>query len=187
MSEAAIPKNCIRSEHSIAQASLKSILCTEELRVRPSRPPNYENENRALMMLGSAPVDSPTTILETLAETILDITRCDSAGLSLLTSDSKTPDVDGKRFYWPAIAGMWNPHVGGGTPRNFSPCGDVLDQNRTLLFGHPERRYPYLMPILPRAQECLLVPFYVAGKAVGTVWAIMHTGRGNFDAEMTGS
>jgi PAS domain S-box-containing protein len=78
---------------------------------------------------------------------------------------------------------MWNPHVGGGTPRNFGPCGDVLDQNRTLLFRHFERRYPYLLPVIPAAEECLLVPFHVAGKAVGTIWGIMHSDRRKFDAE----
>ncbi|HLA10682.1 MAG TPA: ATP-binding protein [Pyrinomonadaceae bacterium] len=162
---------------------LESILCTEELKRRPSRPPDHEKENRALVALVSALADSPSTIFQTLAETIQDITQCDSAGLSLLTRDGKTPNVDGKRFYWPAIAGMWNPHVGGGTPRNFGPCGDVLDQNRTLLFRHFERRYPYLLPVIPAAEECLLVPFYVAGKAVGTIWAIMHSDRRKFDAE----
>jgi PAS domain S-box-containing protein len=166
-----------------AAASLESILCTEELERRPSRLPDYEKENRALVALVSALADSPTTIFQTLAETILDITQCDSAGLSLLTSDGKRPDAYGKRFYWPAIAGMWNPHVGGGTPRDFGPCGDVLDQDRTLLFRRFERRYPYLVPVSPAAEECLLVPFYVAGKAVGTIWGIMHTNRRKFDAE----
>jgi PAS domain S-box-containing protein len=170
-------------DSSVPTASLESILCTEELHRRPSRPPDYEKENRALVKLVSALADSPTTIFRTLAETIQDITQCDSAGLSLLTRDGQTPHVDGKRFYWPAIAGMWNPHVGGGTPRNFGPCGDVLDQNRTLLFTHFERRYPYLMPVNPAAEECLLVPFYVAGEAVGTIWAIMHSDRRKFDAE----
>jgi PAS domain S-box-containing protein len=153
------------------------------LQRRPSRPPDYEKEHSALVALMSALADSPGTIFETLAETILDITQCDSAGLSLLTRDGKKPDACGGRFYWPAIAGMWNPHVGGGTPRNFGPCGDVLDQNRTLLFRHFERRYPYLMPVVPAAEECLLVPFYVAGEAVGTIWAIMHSDRRKFDAE----
>ncbi len=166
-----------------AGASLESILCTEELQRRPLRPPDYEKENRALVALMSALADSPNSIFQTLAETILDITQCDSAGLSLLTRDGKTPDVCGKRFYWPAIAGMWNPHVGGGTPRNFGPCGDVLDQNRTLLFKHFERRYTYFLPITPLIEECLLVPFYVGGKAVGTIWAIMHSDRRKFDVE----
>jgi PAS domain S-box-containing protein len=164
-------------------APLEAILCTEELQRRPSRPPDYEKENRALVNLVSALADSPSTIFQTLAETIKDITQCDSAGLSLLTKDGKTPHVEGQRFYWPAICGMWNPHVGGGTPRNFGPCGDVLDQNRTLLFTHFERRYPYLMPVSPAAEECLLVPFYVDSKAVGTIWGIMHSDRRNFDAE----
>ena len=70
-----------------AAAPLESILCTEELHRRPSRPPDYEKENRALVNLASALADSPSTILQRLADTILDITQCDSAGLSLLTRD----------------------------------------------------------------------------------------------------
>jgi PAS domain S-box-containing protein len=158
-------------------APLESIVCTEELHRRPWRPPDFEKENRALVALVTALSDSASTIFQTLAETILDVTQCDSSGLSLLTPDG------GKRFYWPAIAGMWAPHVGGGTPRNFGPCGDVLDRDCTMLFRHFERRYPYLMPVVPAAEECLLVPFYVDGKAVGTIWGIMHSDRRQFDSE----
>jgi PAS domain S-box-containing protein len=185
VAESAEARNDVPLDSSVpvGAAPLESILCTEDLLRRPSRPPDYEQENRALVKLVSALADSPSTILHTLAETILEIAQCDSAGLSLLTTDGKTPDPGGKRFYWPAIAGMWNPHVGGGTPRNFGPCGDVLDQNRTLLFRHFEWRYPYLLPVIPAAEECLLVPFYVGGQAVGTIWAIMHSDRRKFDAE----
>ena len=185
MIESSASRNEVSPETSVpeAGASLQSILCTEQLQRRPSRPPDYEKENRALVALASALAESPGTIFQTLAETIRQITGCDSAGLSLLTKDGETPDARGERFYWPAIAGTWNPHAGGGTPRNFGPCGDVLDQNRTLLFRHFERRYPYLMPVIPAAEECLLVPFYVAGQAVGTIWAIMHSDRRKFDAE----
>ena len=185
MTEACTSTSAIQFEASIpeAGASLESILCTEELQRRPSRPPDYEKENRALVGLVSALADSPSTVLQALAETILDVTQCDSAGLSLLTRDGKRPDADGKMFYWAAIAGVWNPHAGGGTPRNFGPCGDVLDQDRTLLFRHFERRYPYLLPVIPAAEECLLVPFHVAGKAVGTIWGIMHSDGRKFDAE----
>jgi PAS domain S-box-containing protein len=171
----------LRLEESIPgsrSAPLESILCTEELRLRPFRPPDYETENRALAALASALAESRSNILQTLADTILDVTQCDSSGLSLLTKDD-----GGKRFYWPAIAGMWKPHIGGGTPRDFGPCGDVLDQNRTLLFQHFERRYPYFEPVTPLVEECLLVPFYVDGRAVGTIWAIMHSDRHKFDAE----
>lgn len=171
----------LRLEESIPGsriASLESILCTEELWRRPLRPPNYETENHALATLALALADSRSDILQTLAETILDVTECDSSGLSLLTKDD-----GGKRFYWPAIAGMWKRHIGGGTPRDFGPCGDVLDQNRPLLFKKFERRYPYFEPVTPLIEECLLIPFYVGGRAVGTIWAIMHSDRRKFDAE----
>ena len=178
MIEPAKSKNEFPLEASIPGGAvpLESILCTEELRRRPSRPPDYKKENRALVTLASALVDSQPNILQTLAETILDVTQCDSSGISLLTND-------GRRFYWPAIAGRWTPHIGGGTPRDFGPCGDVLDHNSTLLFRHFERRYTYFLPVTPLIEECLLVPFYVRGKAVGTIWAIMHDDCRKFDAE----
>jgi PAS domain S-box-containing protein len=185
VAESAKSQNAVPLTSSIPEgtASLESILCTEELRRRPSRPPDHAKENAALVALASALAESRQSILEILADTILSVTEADSSGLSLLTSDGATPDSEGHRFYWPAIKGMWKEHVGGGTPRNFGPCGDVLDRNCTLLFRRFERRYPYLLPVSPAAEECLLVPFYVRGKAVGTIWAMMHSDRRRFDSE----
>src|SRR5215471_16425 len=145
----------------IGVASLASILRTEELQARPSRPPDHEREISALLALVGTLADHPDTILQTLVNKARDVLRADSVGLSLLTKD-------GQRFYWAAIAGAWEPHIGGGTPRNFGPCGDVLDHNIPMLFTHWERRYPYLSSAVPLANEGLLVPFYVKGKAVGT-------------------
>ena len=159
-----------------AAAPLDAILCTERLRERPNRPPDYEAESRALTMLVQALADSPSTILQRLADTILEALKADSAGVSLLAPD-------GKSFYWPAIAGAWQPHLGGGTPRDFGPCGDVLDRNTPLLFTHWERRYPHLLTAMPLAEEGLLVPFYAGGKAIGTIWAIAHDETRKFDAE----
>jgi signal transduction histidine kinase len=155
---------------------LEAILCTEELHRRPSRLPDYEAESRALSALTHALANSPRTILQTLAETILKVLGADSAGLSLLSKDEK-------RFYWAAIAGAWQPHLGGGTPRDSGPCGDVLDCNKPLLFRHWEHRYPYLQGAVPLAEEGLLIPFHVEGKAVGTIWAIAHDDRRKFDGE----
>ena len=157
---------------------LESVLCTEELNRRPGRAPDYQKVSHALTALAQALADSPRTILQHLAETILEAFQCDSAGISLLTRDD-----GGKRFHWPAIAGAWKPHIGGGTPRDFGPCGDVLDRNAPLLFRHFERRYTYFLPLTPPVEECLLVPFYIGGEAVGTIWAIAHNDRRKFDAE----
>ena len=157
-------------------ASLQSILRTEELFTRPSRPPDHKSENAALTALAGTLVDSPRTILQALADKVVEVLHADSAGLSLLTKDET-------RFYWAAIAGAWRPHVGGGTPRHFGPCGDVLDHDTPMLFSHWERRYPYLSEAVPLAEEGLLVPFYVGGKALGTIWAIAHSDHRKFDAE----
>ena len=75
------------SDHSLdtsspdGVASLESILCTEELTRRSWRAPDYATENRVLGALASALAESPRTILQTLAETILEVTRSDSAGV----------------------------------------------------------------------------------------------------------
>lgn len=157
-------------------APLTSILLTDELRRRPLRAPEYERENSALVSLVSALADSPRTILQTLADKVLEVLQAGSAGLSLLTKDET-------RFYWAAIAGAWGPHIGGGTPRSFGPCGDVLDRNVPMLFTHWELRYPYLGSATPLADEGLLVPFHVNGRAVGTIWAIAHEKTRTFDLE----
>ncbi len=155
---------------------LGSILFTEELHRRTSRPPDYERENRALTALVQALANSPGTILQTLADAILELFQAGSAGISVLTKDKA-------RFYWPAIAGEWKSQIGGGTPRDLGPCGNVLDRNTPLLFKRPERHYTYLQEATPLIEECLLVPFNVKGKAVGTLWAIAHDDRRQFDAE----
>ena len=159
-------------------APVESVLCTEELKRRKSRPPDYQKENQALVALAQALSESPRKILQKLADTILQVTGAGSAGISLLT----TAD-GGKNFYWPAIAGDWTSYIGGGTPRDFGPCGDVLDRDTALLFNHPERRYTYLKPATPPVVEALLVPFHLEGKAVGTIWAISHDPGFKFDRE----
>ena len=153
MVESANSQNDVPLETSIPDgaAPLESILCTKELPNRPSRPPDHEKENSALVALTSALADSPRTILQSLADKVLEVLHADSAGLSLLTKDEK-------RFYWAAIAGAWRPHIGGGTPRDFGPCGDVLDHNLPMLFTHWERRYPYLSTAMPLpTRDCLFL------------------------------
>jgi PAS domain S-box-containing protein len=172
------PRSSIDNPQDKTSVPVEAILRTEELRRRAGRPPDHEKENRALVALAQALADSPQTVLQVLADTLLDVCRAGSAGISLLSIDD-----GGKRFYWPAIAGSWKPHIGGGTPRDFGPCGDVLDRNSTLLFTHVERRYPYFQPVQPCVEEALLVPFYVGGKAVGTIWAVAHESGRKFDAE----
>jgi PAS domain S-box-containing protein len=155
-----------------------SALSTAELSRRPSRPPDYESENRALIALAEELATAPDGILQKLAETALSLCRAHSAGLSLLEEGDLK-----KNFHWRAIAGAWSPHKGGGTPRNFGPCGTVLDRNVPLLFSHPERDFPYFGEVTPLLEDALLVPFYIKGEAVGTIWVVSHDDIRRFDAE----
>jgi len=147
--------------------TLDSVLATEELNRRPPRAPNYRAESDALVKLLQVLTDAPGEIMQSVTDVILDVTGSGSSGISLLTED-------GQRFYWPSVSGVWQPHTGGGTPRDFGPCADVLDRDVPLLFDRAERRYPYLRDVSPAMDECLLVPFHVDGKAVGTIWAVTH-------------
>jgi K+-sensing histidine kinase KdpD len=155
---------------------LESVITTTELSRRSSRPPNHEAENRALVALALEMANSPDNILQRLTDFILDLCRAHSAGISVL-------DPDRKRFRWRAIAGQWAPHRGGGTPRDFGPCGTVLDRDVAQLFSRPERHFAYLVNVTPCIEEGLLVPFHVNGTAVGTIWAIVHDHSRQFDAE----
>jgi PAS domain S-box-containing protein len=166
----------VRAGGRVKTPTLQSVLSAAELSKRPSRAPDYAAENRALIALAEQLVSSPDGILQKLAETALMLCGAQSAGISLL-------EADGKRFYWPAIAGQWAQHLGGGTPREYGPCGTVLDNNTALLFSHPERDFDYFAPVTPLVEEALLMPFYIDGNAVGTIWIIAHDQGRRFESE----
>ena len=158
--------------------SLDEVLITAELARRPTRPPDYEAENRALSAMAEAIVGSPQMILQKLVEAALDLCRADSAGISILE-----PGGAAGVFRWHAIAGQFAPNTGSHVLREASPSGIVLDRDATLLFSYPERHFDYGMAIDPPIVEALLVPFHTEGKPVGTLWVIAHTPSRKFDTE----
>lgn len=155
---------------------LEEVLRTDELNRRPSRPADFESENAVLLSLTDSLSKSPGHIFERLVEAVLALCHAQSAGISLLNRSLG-------QFYWPAVAGEWRGYAGGGTPREFGPCGTVLDRDAPQLFAHPERHFTYLQDASPPIEEGLLVPFHIDGQAVGTIWAVSHDARNLFDAE----
>ena len=151
---------------------------TTELNRRPSRGPDYEAENCALVELAETLAAAPQDILQILVEKALSLCGSHSAGVSLLEDADQQ-----RRFHWRAIAGRWSEFVGGGTPREFGPCGTVLDLREPLLFSHPERDFPYFGDATPHVEDSLLVPFCVSGEALGTIWVVSHDETKRFDAE----
>jgi hypothetical protein len=161
---------------------LESVITTAELERRPSRPPDYEADSRALAALMDAMASATgrpgaDSVLQKLAETALALCRAHSAGVSIL-------EKEGGRevFRWRAAAGAWARFLGGCMPRDRSPCGTVLERNGPILMSYPERHYLYSGDAPPLA-EVLLIPFHCEGKPVGTLWVIAHDPARQFDAE----
>jgi signal transduction histidine kinase len=157
---------------------LESVLCTEELNRRPARPPDYQAIRGALVALAQTMADSPDRILQKLVETALSLCRAHSSGLSLLEEENGR-----KIFRWHGVAGRYAPYLWGTTPREFSPCGTVLDTDQVQLMSDLDRHFTYFAEVEPRISEALLVPFHVNGEAVGTIWVVSHDRGRLFDAE----
>ena len=158
---------------------LDAIISTRELDRRQARQPEFEALNGALLTLARTLANSPAKILQQLVDTALTLCRAQSAGLSLLEEEN------GKKiFRRHGVAGEYAAHLWGTTPREFSPCGTVLDTDRLQLMSHLDRHFTYFAQVVPRIAEALLVPFHVDGKAVGTMWVISHNDEiRRFDSE----
>jgi signal transduction histidine kinase len=160
-------------------AALQSVSATDELKRRPVRTADFEAENRVLMSLAETMAQSPAGVLQKLVDSARDLCQADSAGISLLDVDE-----DGRScFRWKAVSGGFSSFLGTTLPRDFSPCGAVLDANQTLLMSEPVRYFEYIANLPLPVHEVLLVPFYRGEKPVGTVWVVAHTRNRHFDGE----
>jgi PAS domain S-box-containing protein len=159
-------------------AGLDEIVITAELAGRPSPAPDLRAENEKLSALAQAMAGGAENILQTLAEAALDLCAAHSAGISILEAGEIGPV-----FRWRATAGAFAPLRGQTLPRDFSPCGVVLDRDALQLMRSPVRYYPYIATLAEPVHEVLLAPFHHKGVAVGTVWVAAHKEDKRFDAE----
>lgn len=160
-----------------AQASVEDVIITSELSRRPARVPDHAAESRALVTLAQTMTESPQRVFQKLVDFALELCRAGSAGISVW--DPAEPNL----FRWRATAGAYAGYVGGTMPRDFSPCGTVLDRNTCLLMAEPVRAFPYIAELSTPVREVLLVPFYQADAPVGTIWVVAHDDTDHFDAE----
>jgi len=163
---------------SDSSAPLQAVIITDELSKRAARPANLAALNNALVTLAQTMANSPERILQHLVDAALDLCQAQSAGISLLEEEDGRPI-----FRWHGVAGQYAPHLWGTTPRDFSPCGTVLDTDSVQLMSRLDRHFSYFAEVTPRIEEALLIPFHVGGKAVGTIWVIAHDQSRGFDNE----
>jgi PAS domain S-box-containing protein len=158
--------------------TLEDVLITSELSRRRSRAPNYSAENRALVTLAREMATKPKNLPQKLVDLALELCVAGTAGISLLKTDA-----EGEYFSWEALAGVYDPRVGGRTPRNFSPCGTTLDRGAPQLFSCPARYFTYFEGVDSPIAEGLVIPFALSGHALGTIWVVTHDESRRFDAE----
>jgi CheY-like chemotaxis protein len=158
--------------------SLESVIANEELSRRRPRHHMQEALESAVDKLAAELATSPRQVLQKLTDAALELCRAHSAGVSLV-------EAEGERqlFRWHAVSGKWAPLVWTTLPREFSPCGTVLDRKAAQLMILPERHFTPLAQVPPKVYEALLVPFEVGGELVGTVWVVSHDAERRFDSE----
>lgn len=162
----------------IIPGSLESVISNEELGRRPPRSADRNAEHQALQSLARELSGSPRRVLQSLSDVAMRLCRAHSAGISL------AEDEGGRRiFRWHAVSGRWQSYLWNTLPREFSPCGTVLDRQAPQLMILPERYFTPLTQIAPKVFEVLLIPFSVGSAIVGTVWVIAHDDTRRFDSE----
>jgi CheY-like chemotaxis protein len=157
---------------------LQSVIANDELSRRRPRHRMQDALELALGKLAGELATSPRQVLQKLTDAALELCQSHSAGVSLLEAEG-----DRQFFRWHAVSGRWAPLVWTTLPREFSPCGTVLDRKAAQLMILPERHFTPLAQVPPKVYEALLVPFEVAGELVGTVWVISHDPQRRFDSE----
>jgi signal transduction histidine kinase len=161
-----------------SDVDLDAVIATSKLTRRPTRLPDYQSENSALIELAEQLVRAPEQIYQRLVHTTLKLCKSGSAGLTLLEGEGKNAAL---RLH--AIAGGSNNNPTALIPIDECPCGVVLKRNALMLFDRYARYFPRFEKMRPQAYECLISPFVVDGIPVGTLWASYHDRKSQFDAE----
>lgn len=159
------------------QVPPSDIYITGELAQRTLKPFDAARQNRALRDLAVHMLDHPQEVLPRFVELAMEMTGGSSAGLSLY-EEEPAPGI----FRWRYLHGKLARFENATTPRDFSPCGITLDENRPVLSRHPEIFYNWISDAKIVVPEVLLVPLYLGGpQPLGTLW-IVSDEEGHFDA-----
>lgn len=155
-----------------------TILITPHLQNRAERAPDYKIESELLGRFSQTLANSPDDILQFISDEVMKVTNAQSAGISIAEFEGTNPILR-----WHATSGEVKPFLHGTMPRDFSPCGVVLQINSVQLMKKPAEYYEYIQGLGLNVDELLLAPFHRNGIPYGTVWAIHHTSGKQFDAE----
>lgn len=154
------------------------VFITEELDRRVPGKIDSLKEKVALQELAVLMASNPEGVLPKFVSLAMEMAGGVSAGLSLY-EDTPGPGV----FRWHHLQGTLAQFAGATTPRNYSPCGVVLDLNEPVLTAHSELAYDWLAANNVALPEVLLVPLHIGSQEpTGTLW-IVSDKDGHFNRE----
>jgi two-component sensor histidine kinase len=155
-----------------------NVFITEELDRRAPTKIDSLKEKIALQELAALMASNPEKVLPKFVSLAMEMAGGVSAGLSLY-EDVPAPGV----FRWHHLQGTLAQFAGATTPRNYSPCGVVLDLNAPVLTAHSELAYDWLAEHNVSLPEVLLVPLHIGNQEpTGTLW-IVSDEDGHFNRE----
>lgn len=157
---------------------LEDVLFTQELDLRPVRVVPADTEIGVLRHLGSRFVNESSDLLNETLAAVCELCQADSAGITL-----REIQPDGREtLRWVATTGPISKLGLQALPRDYSPCGVVLDRQAAQLFSRPRRFFKYIEEAWD-VGEVLLVPWQIGETISGTLWAIMADDSTRFDRE----
>ncbi len=148
---------------------LRDLLDDSEFSVRKGKKRDYHQPFDALRRITQAFAERPRDILQELVHVAVSCCGADSAGISVAE-----PNASGEpTFRWIAVAGSFEPYLGGRTPRFFSPCGTCLDSGRAQLYRVTKPYYDFLGITADPISDGMLIPWEAEGIR-GTIWVVAH-------------
>jgi two-component sensor histidine kinase len=148
-------------------ATFEEVYVTGELDHRPAPASDHRQIKQAIQELAAHMVDGPEKVLPRFVALAMEVAEGVSAGISVATLEASPPI-----FTWAYLKGSLAAFEGATTPRNDSPCGVTLDQDRPVLTRHSERLYSWIADTKVVLPEVLLVPLHRGPEHLGTLWIV---------------
>jgi two-component sensor histidine kinase len=146
--------------------SVSKVYITDQLLNRDGRQIDTKLAKVAVHDVARQMANNPGQVLPTLVDLAIKLCEASAGGISLY-------EKAGEVFRWHHLRGTLERFSGATTPRDYSPCGITLDNNRAILVQKPERVYSWLVDAGVSLPECLLVPLYVGDvEPLGTLWIV---------------
>jgi hypothetical protein len=157
---------------------LRDLLDDPEFLARTGKKRDYHQPFHALRRITQVFSEHPENVLQELVNVAVSCCGAESAGISL----AEPNEADEPTFRWIAIAGSFEPYLGGRTPRFFSPCGTCLDRGRAQLYRVTKPYYDFLGVTADPISDGMLIS-WVADDIRGTIWAVSHSSERAFELQ----